>query len=239
MTGDQNGQAVPAADLVYALGPYVQRLKKLEDVVTDQGDKLKETAKQTGLAKKVYGDLKTLTEDLKDVTERLEKLEADRRAAKPLNLMRMDAAELAATIRAIGSWLDSVGVRYGLLTPPPAVRQNLSDRTGDRKSGYIRPCWYRHWDVLYELAWLYQAWHNAYNGKTASLRAVADWHDRYLNQTLIRINEHGTIRNCDPDRHLDPWDLNRGIAAGRVDQDGLDGFLAVLTGHAAPDGAEY
>jgi hypothetical protein len=133
----------------------------------------------------------------------------------------------------MADWLDDTGVRYGLLEPPAHVRQALTGKLAERgEGGYVRPCWFRHWDALGELTWLYQAWKAAYTGKTSSVRAVADWHDRYLNQTLYRMNRYGTIRNCG-EGHVDPWDLKRGIGSGRVDRDEMEGFLDVMTGRAA------
>jgi hypothetical protein len=83
----------------------------------------------------------------------------------------MTPEQTADALETLGAWLDHIGGLYGLLASSPEVMETLAS-IGDRPGGYIRPCWYRHWDVVFELSWLYQEWRAAYESPSASIRAV-------------------------------------------------------------------
>jgi hypothetical protein len=81
-------------------------------------------------------------------------------------------------------------------------------RYADAATG-LPECWLWHPDVVEELLWLMHAWLAAYQGPTASVTLVGDWHDRYRPGVVRRIRtsagtcslENHTTRDDRP-RHL-------------------------------------
>jgi hypothetical protein len=57
----------------------------------------------------------------------------------------------------------------------------------DYLSGDILPCWPNHREARWELGWLYQLWHAAYLAKRPTLKAAADWHDRWSPGVIRRL----------------------------------------------------
>lgn len=95
----------------------------------------------------------------------LEQLAADTRAAAPRTWSwpALNAAEASDAWAALRTWLADI-----LLGRYPAAQR------------VIRPCWYRHPDVLDSLTALYTAWRAAYDDPTAPADAAASWLDRWL-----------------------------------------------------------
>jgi len=66
-------------------------------------------------------------------------------------------------------------------------------------------CWLWHPDIVEELLWLMQAWADAY-GKSGTIRAAGDWHDRLRPGVVRRITEYAkacSLENHLPDRATD------------------------------------
>jgi hypothetical protein len=59
----------------------------------------------------------------------------------------------------------------------------------------IRPCWPNHPEALWELAWLYQLWSQAYLAKRPAPKNAADWHDRWITGVLRRLG--AVMAECD------------------------------------------
>ncbi|UGQ14996.1 hypothetical protein LO772_16340 [Yinghuangia sp. ASG 101] len=63
----------------------------------------------------------------------------------------------------------------------------------------LRPCWYRHPDVVEGLGALYVAWVAAYAGPDASPARALEWLHRWLPGTVQEVT--AALRQCDP-QHL-------------------------------------
>jgi len=89
------------------------------------------------------------------------------------------------------------------------TRPVLEDLVGWMGTVYLRfadaartlpECWLWHPDVVEELVWLMHAWLAAYQGDTAGVRAVGDWHDRHRPGVVRRIGDYA--RACSLENHL-------------------------------------
>jgi hypothetical protein len=61
--------------------------------------------------------------------------------------------------------------------------------------GYdLRDCWANHHHVIWELSTLATEWHRAYGGRKPDLARTLDFYDRWLPNTMRRVNEY--TRKC-------------------------------------------
>ena len=231
---EPGGPRRSSADLAHALAPVFARVSGMDNRLaahTAQLDakmaevvaKVNKVAKQAGLVGKLGVEMRELADKLEEVAAAQAEAEA---AAKvpPWDWSAMSPDQMRNAFKTIADWLDSTGRMFGLIEVPPEVATHLQD-AANRPGGLIRGCWYQHWDVVMELGWLVQAYQQAYAGPTASIKAVADFHDRYLNSTIDRISRASTMRECKGGAHRDPFDPRRGLATGHVDRKGLDDHL--------------
>jgi hypothetical protein len=93
-----------------------------------------------------------------------------------------------AALRQLGAWVDDV----------------LRGRHPDLVTDSLQACWYRHDDVLDELAALHTAWQAAYRGTAAPATAAIEWHDRWLPGCMARCKAAIKARPCDKDGHQSP-----------------------------------
>lgn len=61
-------------------------------------------------------------------------------------------------------------------------------------SSGLRPCWRNHRQAIWELSTLAAEWRRTYGGKRPSLARALDFYDRWLPNTLRRIDD--MTRNC-------------------------------------------
>ena len=239
MTDTQNLPPAPSgggahsdADWHHILLPYFTRVNAVESQVnkhvgtvdgkmTELVAKINKVSKQAGLVGKLAVEMRELADKLEEVS----KAEAEAAAkVPPWDWTAMSPEQMRAAFGTIASWLDTTGRMFGLLELPQDVARQLAG-AAERPGGVIRACWYQHWDAVMELGWLVQAYQQAYTGPAASIKAVADFHDRYLNSTVDRLHRLSTMRECKGGKHQDPYDPSTGLATGRVDRDGLTEYL--------------
>jgi hypothetical protein len=69
------------------------------------------------------------------------------------------------------------------------VETVLRTQYPDYLADQIRPCWLKHPEARWELAWLYQLWSLAYLARRTEPRATADWHDRWFPSVIGRLSQ--------------------------------------------------
>jgi len=115
-------------------------------------------------------------------------------AAAPSWLTLAESVEDAQTVLTdLVGWLGDVYVRYA-----------------DAARG-LPQCWLWHPEVVEELLWLMCAWLAAYRDHDASVKAVADWHDRLRPGVVRRISEN-YAKSCSVENHL----AHRALPPARV-----------------------
>lgn len=132
---------------------------------------------------KRHGELATVVSELAAEVNSSHAAVGDREA--PLSWLDAptDQAAVAVALVDLVDWVGRVLLRYA-----DAVKA-------------LPECWLWHPDVVEELLWLMQAWHNAYGEATGTLALAADWHDRYRPGVVKRIGE-SLAKNCSLENHL-------------------------------------
>ncbi len=144
-------------------------------------------------------------------------VETLRRTVDPLRPLPGRVDELARLLARVADELADHTARAGpvavpswlmLPTDPDLARTVLAELTGWLGAVYLRypdaardlpECWLWHPDVIEELLWLMHAWAAAYQGPTASVALVGDWHDRYRPGVVRRIKT--VAGTCSLDNH--------------------------------------
>lgn len=223
-TADLNHVLLPVFTRVNAVETQVNKhVGTVDAKMAELVAKVNKVAKQAGLVGKLGAEMRELADKLEEVAAAQAEAEA---AAKvpPWDWSAMSPKQMRDAFGVIAGWLDSTGRMFGLLEPPQAIAHQLG-AAAERPGGAIRPCWFRHWDVVMELGWLVQIFQQAYSGPNATIRAVADFHDRYLGSTVERLYRTSTMRECKGGEHRDPYDPRRGLATGQVDKDSMTEYL--------------
>jgi hypothetical protein len=141
-------------------------------------------------------------------------VEALRRLVTPL-ADRVD--DLARVTAEVADRVRSQGVRAGpravpswlVMAADPALAHALLDELYTwTRTVFLRytdadqvlpECWLWHPELVEELLWLMHAWLAAYQGESASVALVGDWHDRYRPGVVRRI---GSLTPCSLEVHL-------------------------------------
>jgi hypothetical protein len=120
---------------------------------------------------------------LGDLTTAVAALTARRAAAPcPSWLLAPDDPDLAAgVLEELTGWLAAIYLRY------PDGADHLPE------------CWCWHPEVVEELLWLMHAWAAAYQGPSAAVGLVGDWHDRQRPGVVRRISR--TAGSCSFENH--------------------------------------
>jgi hypothetical protein len=145
-------------------------------------------------------------------------VEGLRRAVDPLRPVGARVDDLARLVGQLADSLAALTTRPGP-TPAPSwlmlpadqatVRRVLDQLCGWLAAVYLRytdaavslpECWLWHPDVVEELLWLMHAWCTAYQGKTASVALVGDWHDRQRPGVVRRIRQ--VAGSCSREKHM-------------------------------------
>jgi hypothetical protein len=74
-----------------------------------------------------------------------------------------------------------------------------------------KACWYRHPDVVDDLAALWALWRAAYVEPSASAAGAAEWLDRWVPATRRRVTE--ALKGCTRNHYLEPGELPPGDEA--------------------------
>jgi hypothetical protein len=107
-------------------------------------------------------------------------------------LSDLQGSEFAEAIRQIARWVHDVLVPFYLAT----VRSPKLPRVGH--PDVLAGCWWRHPEVVVELAWLRVAWIAAYQVQDRQWSTAADFADRWLPNALGRI---GVVMATCTDEH--------------------------------------
>lgn len=160
-----------------------------------------------------------------------------RRIVDPLTVVggRVDdlgrlVGQLTETVAALTTRPDATPAPSWLLAPtdPAVVEQVLGELCGWLHAIFLRypdgvtalsECWLYHPDVVEELLWLMHAWCAAYQGKTASVQLVGDWHDRQRPGVVRRIR--GNAGSCSVERHQTRLDWDQ-YPTGAIPVPGVD-----------------
>lgn len=167
------------ADLA-ALAAELERLTRRVDALAGEVDNAHQNADQ---AHRVIVDVADRLTDLANqhTSTGTGTGEADQPPQVPAWLTVTDADTAAAMLADLVDWLGRVFVHY----------PGAADALGE--------CWPWHPAVVEELHTLRLTWHAAHHGPTASARAAADWHDRYLPGTIRRLRT--TLGDCSRTAH--------------------------------------
>lgn len=149
-----------------------------------------------GLAREVEG-LRRAVDPLRDVGGRVD------------DLARL-VAQLTDTVTALAHRPGPAPAPSWLMAPTDAdvVERTLVELCAWLHAIYLRysdgaaalpECWLYHADVVEELLWLMHAWCTAYQGRTASVQAAGDWHDRQRPGVVRRIRS--SVGSCSIERH--------------------------------------
>jgi hypothetical protein len=65
----------------------------------------------------------------------------------------------------------------------------------------IKPCWPKHPETKWELAWLYQLWSGAYLAERPAPKDAADWHDRWAPGVIRRLSRVMSTCNASCQRY--------------------------------------
>ena len=120
------------------------------------------------------------------------------------------ATDLANAVAALTARRQAAGCPSWLLAPadPDLAARMLDELTGWLAAVYLRypdgadhlpECWAWHPDVVEELLWLMHAWAAAYQGPSAGVAAVGDWHDRQRPGVVRRIRQ--SAGSCSVENH--------------------------------------
>lgn len=150
-------------------------------------------------------ELARLVGQLADTVEAVSKRPAPTAAPSWL-LQPTDRALVEGVLGELCAWLRAVFLRY-------------PDGTAA-----LPECWLWHPDVVEELLWLMHAWCAAYQGKTASVQLVGDWHDRQRPGVVRRIRQNGG--SCSVERHQTRPDWDQ-YPTGATPVPGLDAVAAI------------
>lgn len=121
----------------------------------------------------------------------------------------LDAGARAEALVQVRDWVHDV-----LLVWHPDARKAL------------RPCWYRHRDVLSDLAALYEVWCWAYRAPDATPGRREEWHASWLPDWIERSKTSSSQRECSPTHDPRPP-----VALGPEWTDGFDQFAAWFADH--------
>lgn len=105
----------------------------------------------------------------------------------------MDATQARQAWDTLTRWVDEVLV----MTEP---RTYLGGRSQD--AYLLEPCWWKHPDVVADLAMLYGVWYHGHHGPHASAPAVAEYRDRWLPGALSRMQK--AMERCKTLEHHEP-----------------------------------
>lgn len=160
--------------------PEGDRIAALVDEVARLGRRVGELASQVGSVDELRGQVATLAEIVGALADQPD-------VGGHVWLTDLDGEERYNALRGLGAWVDDV-----LRTHHPESYKSLAS------------CWYRHVDVLDELAALRDAWYGAYRDPTASVTAAIEWHDRWLPGTVERCRKAIKARPCEHGKHEEP-----------------------------------
>lgn len=155
-----------------------------------------------GLAREVDG-LRRAVDPLRDIGSRVD------------DLARL-VAQLADALAAVSTRAGAAAAPSWLMLPvdPQLARQVLDELCAWLAAVYLRysdgaaglpECWCWHPDVVEELLWLMHAWLAAYQGRTASVAAVGDWHDRSRPGVVRRIRAVAGMCSRENHQVRDGW----------------------------------
>lgn len=157
------------------------RLRGIEESIAGLAREIHELRRSADTVAGLPDRVDALAGTVTDLATKLAALTA-RRAVTPCPswlLAPTDSAGLADLLEGLRGWLEVVFLRYDDADLPE--------------------CWWWHPDVVEELLWLMHAWLAAYQGPTAAVALVADWHDRQRPGVVRRITK--AAGSCSRERH--------------------------------------